>query len=178
MKKLTLLIILVSSMVKAQHETYWNIFIPLHTTHWSPFHSQGTPIGFHEGFLGSQGGQGGAIVSYNIIYDEPTVISTYTLGIAQNSFGDTIAVATKGVVYNIKPVRFGLETGFASGYDKSFKRESRRVDLKDSFYYTFADKYKVIPIVTATAAINITNRFGVKALINPSYINLGLNIIF
>ena len=168
--------LLLGFMAQAQ-EPYFSVYVPLHTTHLETKHSHGEPIGFHNGFLGSQGGQGGLLISYNTHTSKET-IKTHTVGIAQNSYGDAIGILSIGRVKSLRGLRFGWEAGITTGYAKSFKREVNRIGVKNDLISEFATKYKVLPIVTGTVGYNITKRFGLKAIVNPIYVNVGLNYQF
>ena len=174
LKKFMICSIIIGGSCNAQNN-YWNVYVPLHTTHFNPTHEFGTPIGYHEGFLGSEGGQGGAIVSYNEVKSKKYT-SSYTVGAAQNSYGDLIGMITKGYIFNNNLIDVGIEMGFVTGYAKSFKREKERVGLEDELLFELAEKIKVLPFVTMTLNKQITKQIGIKALLNPIYVNFGINI--
>ena len=158
-------------------QEYWSVYVPLHTTHLSNYHNSGDKIGYHEGVLGSQGGQGGLIVSYNIPNRHDT-IKTHSIGFAQNSYGDLIGAITIGRVINVWKVRLGWEAGFTFGYAKSFQRERERLNIGLNKVTTWVINNRVAPIVTGTIAYDIYKGVGVKVLLNPLYANIGLNYKF
>ena len=174
--KLLYTALLLGFMAQAQ-EPYFSVYVPLHTTHFVTKHSLGTPINFHDGYLGSQGGQGGIIASYNT-YSKKGNIKTHTIGLAQNSYGDAIGILSIGRVKSLRGLRFGWEAGWTYGYGKSYKRDIATINGEGSYLSRFAIRNGFMPIVTGTVGYNITKRFGLKAIVNPIYVNVGLNYQF
>ena len=172
-KMLYTALLLTTTLVQAQD--YFSFYIPLHTTHYTSY--QDEP--YHDGYLGSQGGQGGVIASYN--KEKYKGIKSYTIGISQNSFGDVVGVLSAGRHYG-KRFKYGYEYGITYGYGKSYKRNYKRLieadaNMKTGFIadmWDFTRETSLGPIITGVVSYMITDNVGVKALINPVYVNLGL----
>ena len=180
--KIGIIALLISLTNLNAQDNYWSVYVPLHTTHFSKLYDDNYGglrqlIGFHEGYLGSEGGQGGLLVSYNK-YTKKGNLKTNTIGITQNSFGDVIGLISIGRVKNFKKWRLGIEVGLTYGYGHSFEFEQRTKNLRSRSITDFAIETNFYPVATSTIAFNITKRFGLKFLVNHIFINAGINYQF
>ena len=173
MKKLLVLIAMAVSGIGSAQD-YFTFYIPTYTSHFVSYEHEP----YHNGFLGSQGGQGGVIASYN--REDGRGYRSFSLGVLQNSYGDLIGTVTTGKHYGDR-FKVGYEYGITYGYGQSYNRNRKKVldagaEVRINPVYDYTMKTNLAPVITGVISYRVTDRIGVKALVNPLFINLGINI--
>ncbi len=159
--------LLLSSFASAQD--YFNFYIPTYTKHYSELDSNP----YHNGFLGSEGGQGGLILSYN--QERDYGVRSYSVGLMQNSYGDMINTWTFGRHFGNR-LKFGVEGGVVFGYKKSYDRAVETYGYRPTELTGFVRETNVMPMVTGVVSYMVTEKVGIKALVSPMFVNVGLTI--
>ena len=158
--------------------------------------------GYAKGIGGSEGGQGGLLVSRKSTKPGKKGGTVLTGGALKNSYGDPVGVGTVGREWKLGKkgkTKVGIHGGATVGYGKSFNKQvagqkrtggvwrddqgnpTRSYSRQyDKGAVGLARKTNVAPVVTGSVSrqLDKKGRFEAKALVNPLYVNAGLTYNF